>query len=55
MRQNKEYKNKHDFVGKVITLELFKRMRFTYSDQNIGTEQNLSERMKHEILWDYGM
>ena len=37
----KEYKTKHDWVGKVIHQELCKRLKF------ISTNQNMSKKMRY--------
>ena len=42
----KEYKTRHEWVGKVINRELFKKFKFEYIESDQVNETN-------EFLWDF--
>ena len=43
----KEYKTRHDWVGKVIHWELYKKLEFDLPPNGTCTTQQLSWRMRH--------
>ncbi|MUZ80509.1 hypothetical protein GLN52_23935 [Shigella flexneri] len=49
----KEYKNRHDWVGKVVHWELCKRLRFEHTDKWYKHKpEPVLENERHNILWD---
>ena len=50
----KKYKNRHNFVGKVIHFELCKRLNFDYTAEwYIHKPESVLENEIHKILWDF--
>ena len=49
----KEYKARHDRVGKVIHWEMCKKFNLTIRTNGICTTQHMSLRMTHKLLWDF--
>ena len=43
----KEYKARHDWVGKVILREMCQKFKFDHADNGIFTTQHLSKKMTH--------
>ena len=49
----KEYKTRHDWVGKGIHVEMCKKFKFYHIKNGISTTQNLSWRMTHKLFSDF--
>ena len=50
----KEYKTRHDWVGKVIHWELCKKLKFDYTDNwYMYNLVSLLENDTHKLLWDF--
>ena len=52
----KEYKTTHDWVGKVIYLELCKKLKFDLTTKcYMHKSESVRENETHKILWDFGI
>ena len=52
----REYKTRHDWVGKVIHRELCKKFEFDYTDKwYMHNSESVLENETHKILWDFEM
>ena len=52
----KKYKTRHKWVGKVIHMELCKRLKLTILPKGLCTSQNPSQRIRYiKILWYLGI
>ena len=50
----KEYKTRYDLVGKVIHLELSRRLKFDYTTKwYMHKPESVLENETHKILWDF--
>ena len=50
----KEYKNKLDWVGKVIYWVLCKRLKFDHTNKwYMDKPESVEENETHKILWDF--
>ena len=50
----KEYKTRHDWVGKVINREMYKKFRFVYTNKwYIHNPASILENDTHKLLWDF--
>ena len=49
-----EYKSKHDWMGKVIHWEGYKKLKFDPTDKGyIHKSEPVQETEMHKILWDF--
>ena len=51
----KEYKARHDWVGKVIHWEMCKKFKFGHTNKWYMHNQHLSKKKTHKLLWDFNM
>ena len=52
----KEYKTRHDWVGKVIPMELFKKLKFGHTAKwHMHKPESVLKKRTHKILWDFEM
>ena len=50
----KEYKTRHNLVGKVIHWELCKKLKFDYTNKwYIHNPESVLENKTHKLLWDF--
>ena len=50
----KEYKTRHDWVGKVIHWELCKKIKFNHMDKGyINNPASVLEKETYKLLWDF--
>ena len=50
----KEYKTRHDWVGKVIHWELSKKSEFDHTNKYYKhNPESVLEKEKHKLLWDF--
>ena len=50
----KEYKTRHDYVGKVIPCELCKKLKFDHKNQwYMHNSETVLENETYEFLWDF--
>ena len=50
----KEYKTTHDWVGKVIHWELYKKLKFDHTDEwYTHNPESVQENDTHKLLWDF--
>ena len=52
--QQKEYKTRHDGVGKVIHLVLYKKLKFNHTNQlYMQNSESVQENETHNFLWNF--
>ena len=52
----KEYKIKHDWVGKTIQKELCKRLKFDHTiEWYLHEQESIQENETHKIIWDFAI
>ena len=52
----KEYKTRHDWVGKVIHWDLCKKFKFDHTDKwYMHNPASILEIETHKLLWDFGI
>ena len=50
----KEYKNRHDWVGKGIHWKLFKRLKLDHTDKfYMHKPESVLENETHKIVWNF--
>ena len=50
----KGYKARHDLVGKLAHLDLFKNLKFDYSSKwYMHNQESAQENEMHKLLWDF--
>ena len=50
----KEYKTRHDWVGKVIHWEMCKKLKFDHTNKwYMQNPQSVLENETHKLLWDF--
>ena len=50
----KEYKTNHDWVGKVVYCEFYKRLKFYHAEKwYIYKAESVLLNETHKILWDF--
>ena len=50
----KEYKTKHNNVGKMMHWELCKKLKFDHTNKwNIENPESVQENVTHKFLWDF--
>ena len=50
----KEYKTRHDWRGKVINLELYKKLKFDHTNKwFMHNPETVQENETHKLLWDF--
>ena len=52
----KEYKTRHDWVGKVIHWELCKNVKFDYTKKwYMHNSESVQKKEMHKVFWDFEM
>ena len=49
----KEYKTRHDWVGKVIHRELCNKLAFNYTNKWYMHNLSILKNETHQVLWDF--
>ena len=54
--EQKEYKTRHDWVGKVIHWEMYKKFEFDNTNKwYMNNPESLLEKETHKLLWDFDL